>query len=117
VLFAQRESVETAIYLAEVSGRLQGYATNRDWRSSLISINESHNSGLPRTALKMATGTGKTVVMAMLIAWHTLNKVARPRDSRFVKRFLVVAPGITIRDRLRVLQPNDPENYYDQREL
>jgi len=65
----------------------------------------------------MATGSGKTVVMAMLIAWHTLNKVAHPRDPRFVRRFLVVTPGITIRDRLRVLQPNDAGNYYDQREL
>ena len=53
----------------------------------------------------MATGTGKTVVMAMLIAWQTLNKVQTPRDARFAKRFLVVTPGITIRDRLRVLLP------------
>ncbi|MCX4602400.1 DEAD/DEAH box helicase family protein [Streptomyces anulatus] len=117
VLFAQREAVETAIFLAEVSGRKTAYGTTRDWRGELSAHNEEHNAGLPRVALKMATGTGKTVVMAMLIAWHTLNKVMSPRDPRFVKRFLIVAPGITIRDRLRVLQPNDPGNYYDLRDL
>ncbi|WP_068426294.1 BPTD_3080 family restriction endonuclease, partial [Piscicoccus intestinalis] len=112
ILFAQREAVETAIFLAEVSGRRAGF---RDWRPELDDQNAEHNEGLPRVALKMATGTGKTVVMAMLIAWQTLNKVVRPSDARFAKRFLVVAPGITIRDRLRVLQPNDPGNYYDAR--
>lgn len=116
VLFAQREAAETAIYLAEVAGR-QRIGLNRDWRTALAEVNDEHNAGLPRVALKMATGTGKTVVMAMLIAWHTLNKVAKSNDKRFVRRFLVIAPGITIRDRLRVLQPNDPDNYYDQREL
>ena len=65
----------------------------------------------------MATGSGKTVVMAMLIAWHTLNKAANPQDGRFTHRFLVVAPGITIRDRLRVLLPEDPSNYYRKRDL
>ncbi len=65
----------------------------------------------------MATGAGKTVVMAMLIAWHTLNKRANPQDARFADTFLVITPGITIRDRLRVLLPNDPENYYRQRDI
>ena len=65
----------------------------------------------------MATGSGKTVVMAMLIAWQTLNKVAAPRNKLFSNRFLVVTPGITIRDRLRVLLPADPDNYYRQRDL
>ena len=73
--------------------------------------------GLARIALKMATGTGKTVVMAMLIAWHALNKIANPKDSRFSDTFLVVTPGITIRDRLRVLWPHDAENYYRLRDL
>ncbi|MFG2760447.1 BPTD_3080 family restriction endonuclease [Streptomyces wuyuanensis] len=117
VLFAQREAAETAIFLSEVSGRKTAYGSIRDWRGELAEANEEHNAGLPRIALKMATGSGKTVVMAMLIAWHTLNKVMSPRDSRFVKRFVIVAPGITIRDRLRVLQPNDPSNYYDLRDL
>ncbi len=65
----------------------------------------------------MATGSGKTVVMAMLIAWHTLNKRANPQDARFSDTFLIVTSGITIRDRLRVLLPNDPENYYRQRDI
>ena len=65
----------------------------------------------------MATGTGKTVVMAMLIAWHTLNKLANRNDRKFSDAFLIVTPGLTIRDRLRVLLPNDPENYYDQRDI
>lgn len=114
VIFAQREAAETAIFLTEVAGRTHGYA---DWRARLEPENAAHNAGLPRLALKMATGSGKTVVMAMLIAWQTLNKVQSPRDSRFTNRFLVVAPGITIRDRLRVLLPEDPENYYDLRDL
>lgn len=113
ILFAQREAAETAIFLGEVSGRGQF----KDWRPVLDEANEEHNAGLPRIALKMATGSGKTVVMAMLIAWHTLNKVANSQDRRFVKRFLLVAPGITIRDRLRVLQPADPGNYYRERGL
>ncbi len=55
--------------------------------------------------------------MAMLIAWQTINAVRRPTSSRFTRGFLVVTPGITIRDRLRVLQPNDPDAYYASREL
>jgi type III restriction enzyme len=65
----------------------------------------------------MATGSGKTVVMAMLIAWHVLNKLANPQDDRFSDTFLIITPGITIRDRLRVLLPNDPGNYYRQRDV
>lgn len=113
ILFAQREAAETAIFLTEVSGR-HGFA---DWRPELAVHNEVHNGGMPRIALKMATGSGKTVVMAMLIAWQTLNKIASPGDARYAKRFLIVTPGITIRDRLRVLRTGDPENYYDQRGL
>src|SRR5206468_6379757 len=60
---------------------------------------------------------GKTVVMAMLIAWQTLNKRTNPQDARFSDTFLVVTPGITIRDRLRVILPIDPQNYYRQRDI
>lgn len=120
ILFAQREAAETAIYLAEVVGREKfdrSSLSGVDWRETLSAANAEHNAGLPRVALKMATGAGKTIVMAMLIAWHTLNKVASPQDRRFTKRFLVVTPGITIKDRLRVLQPTEPRdvNYYDVR--
>ena len=112
ILFAQREAAETAIYLAEIASRRQ--ATRR-WGNEIDEHNSIHNDGIPRIALKMATGSGKTVVMAMLIAWQTLNKVASPSNPRYAKRFLVITPGITIRDRLRVLQPNDPGNYYNAR--
>jgi type III restriction enzyme len=113
VFFCQREAAETAIFLAEVAGR-HGTA---DYRRRLEPENRMHNDGLPRIALKMATGAGKTVVMAMIIAWQTVNKVVTPRDARFAKRFLVVAPGITIRDRLGVLHPEREDNYYRERDL
>jgi len=113
VLFCQREAAETAIFLAEVAGR-HGTA---DYRRRLEPDNRLHNDGLPRVGLKMATGAGKTVVMAMLIAWQTINKVMTPSDARFAKRFLVVTPGITIRDRLGVLHPERDDNYYRERDL
>jgi type III restriction enzyme len=114
LFFAQQEAVETAIFLTEVAGKEFGgtYLQNklRDW-------SEEYNPGLLRAAFKMATGTGKTTVMGMLVAWHTLNKAARPQDRRFGDAFLIVAPGITIKDRLRVLLPNDPDNVYRERDL
>jgi type III restriction enzyme len=55
--------------------------------------------------------------MAMLIAWQTVNAVRHPQSKRFTRGFLIATPGITIRDRLRVLQPNDPDSYYASREL
>ncbi|MDQ1066314.1 BPTD_3080 family restriction endonuclease [Streptomyces canus] len=113
LFFAQVEAVETAIYLTEVGTKL-----GRPWiKTHLEETNQEHNAGMPRVALKMATGAGKTVVMAMLIAWNALNKVASPQDSRFAKRFLLIAPGVTIRDRLRVLIPSDPNNYYNERDV
>ncbi len=113
VLFCQREAAETSIYIAEAAPR-----SGDVWiRNLLEAVNAEHNNGLPRLALKMATGSGKTVVMAMLIAWQALNKVANPRDARFARHFLVVTPGITIRDRLRVLRPDHPESYYRLRDL
>ena len=68
-------------------------------------------------ALKLATGAGKTMAMAMLIAWQTINAVRRRQSSRFAQGFLIVTPGLTIKDRLRVLKPNDPDSYYRSREL
>jgi len=113
LFFCQNEALETAIYIAEVAKKY-GDA----WiENALHEANDTSNPGLPRTAFKMATGSGKTVVMAMLIAWHALNKRANPQDARFSDTFLIVTPGITIRDRLRVLLPNDPENYYRERDI
>jgi type III restriction enzyme len=113
LFFCQVEALETAIYITEVAKKY-GDA----WIENAIrEANDTANPGLPRTAFKMATGSGKTIVMAMLIAWHILNKLANPQDARFSDTFLIVTPGITIRDRLRVLLPNDPQNYYRQRDI
>jgi len=113
LFFCQREALETAIYITEVAA---GYGDA--WiENELRKENEDFNGGLPRLALKMATGSGKTVVMAMVIAWHALNKLEDRRDRRFSDAFLVVTPGITIRDRLRVLLPTDPENYFRARDI
>ena len=109
------EAVETAIWLTEVAPNI-GQA-GRGFLDHLENANNDANPELSRLALKLATGAGKTTVMAMLIAWQTINAVRRPQSSRFTRGFLVVTPGITIKDRLRVLQPNDPDSYYQSREL
>jgi type III restriction enzyme len=113
LFFAQIEALETIIYVTEVASKY-----NDAWiENELRRANQDANPELYRIAFKMATGSGKTVVMGMLIAWHTLNKLANPQDARFSDAFLIVTPGITIRDRLRVLFPNDPQNYYRQHDL
>jgi type III restriction enzyme len=108
LFFCQIEAAETAIFLTEAVEKIGDTKALNVIRQE----NAAHNGGLPRLAFKMATGSGKTVLMAMLIAWQALNKAANGQDRRFSDRFLVVTPGITIRDRLRVLIPNDPGNYY-----
>lgn len=113
LFFCQVEALETAIYITEVAHRYGDAWIENELRRG----NEDANPLLYRIAFKMATGSGKTVVMAMLIAWHALNKLANPQDARFSDAFLIVTPGITIRDRLRVLLPNDPNNYYRQHDL
>ena len=113
--FCQVEAAETAIWLTEVAPRA-GLAAKK-FIDHLESANNEANPGLPRLALKLATGAGKTTVMAMLIAWQTVNAVRHPQSRRFTDSFLVVTPGITIKDRLRVLKPNDPDSYYQSREL
>lgn len=113
--FCQLEAIETVIWLAEVAPNL-GERGNR-FLKHLANANNDANPGLSRLALKLATGAGKTTVMAMLIAWQTINAVRRPQSKKFTRGFLVVTPGLTIKDRLRVLQPNDPDSYYEGREL
>jgi len=113
LFFCQREAVETAIYLAESAGKMG----HRHFENMIRDANSEANPGIYRLAFKMATGTGKTAVMAMIIAWHTLNKAADPQNNLFGDSFLVVCPGITIRDRLRVLLPSDPESYYRTLEI
>lgn len=112
--FCQIEAVETAIWLSEVAPNT---ADGKRILTYLEAANEGANPGLSRVSLKLATGAGKTTVMAMLIAWQTLNAVRSPNSKKFTKGFLLVTPGLTIRDRLRVLLPNDPENYYEGREI
>ena len=113
--FCQVEAVETAIWLTEVAP--QEGRVGREFLDHLVAANRDANPELSRLALKLATGAGKTTVMAMLIAWQTINAVRSPRSPRFTNGFLVVTPGITIKDRLRVLQPNDPDSYYQNRQL
>ena len=113
--FCQIEAVETAIWLSEVAPKM-GKA-GKAFLDHLKNANNDANPELFRLALKLATGAGKTTVMAMLIAWQTVNAVRRPGSSKYTRGFLIVAPGLTIKDRLRVLQPNDPDSYYESREL
>ena len=103
--FCQVEAVETVIWLTEVAPRM-GKRGDKFWEH-IKGANEQANPELPRIALKMATGAGKTTVMAMLIAWQTGNAVRHPNSKTFSRAFLIITPGITIRDRLRVLMPND----------
>ncbi len=113
--FCQVEAVETAIWLTEVAPQIG--KVGQTFIDHLASANHDANPELMRLALKLATGAGKTTVMAMLIAWQTINAVRRPNSKKFTRGFLLVAPGLTIRDRLRVLQPNDPDSYFKSREL
>lgn len=113
--FCQVEAAETAIWLTEVAPHTG--KTGRDILDWIERANAEANPDLMRVALKLATGAGKTTVMAMLIAWQTINAVRHPGSKRFSRGFIVVTPGITIKDRLRVLQPNDPDNYYKHSEL
>ena len=112
--FCQIEAAETAIWLTEVAPNDKA---GKDFLTHLENANHYANPNLMRLALKLATGAGKTAVMAMLIAWQTINAVRHPGSKKFTRGFLVVTPGITIKDRLRVLQPNDPDSYYKNREL
>ena len=113
--FCQIEAVETAIWLAEVAPKLG--AKTAYILEHLKGANAQANPEIFRIALKLATGAGKTTVMAMLIAWQVINAVRHPNSKTFSRGFLLVAPGITIKDRLRVLLPNDSESYYKHREI
>ncbi|WP_424948449.1 BPTD_3080 family restriction endonuclease [Candidatus Spongiihabitans sp.] len=100
--FCQLEAIETLVWLTEAP------AADR------IGINIEGDSGsFERWCSKMATGSGKTIIMAMIIAWNFLNKVTYSTDARFSKYVLVVAPGLTVKNRLQVLQPAHEENYYE----
>lgn len=111
--FCQVEAVETIIWLTEVAPKR---AATKGLLDQLAKANAEANPELFRLAMKMATGSGKTTVMAMLIAWQSVN-AARKDSKDFSRAFLIIVPGITIRDRLRVLLPSEPDNYYETREI
>lgn len=108
--FAQVEAVETLIWLREAVTR------RASERRELEELARRHNDEIVRYCAKMATGTGKTAVMGMVVAWQTLNaaRSTRTRNVMFTNRFAVFAPGHTVRERLAVLQPSDPGNVYDE---
>lgn len=105
LFFCQREAAETLIWLVESSpSEKQGIAIPKD-------------NGLNRYACKMATASGKTVVMGMVVAWQVLNKLANPQDRRFSDAVLLLCPNLTIRERLQVLLPWTKSNYYGKFDL
>jgi type III restriction enzyme len=113
--FCQVEAVETVIWLTEVAPK-RGQAVAKFW-AHIRAANKQSNPELIRIALKMATGSGKTSVMSMLIAWQTVNAVRHSASRQFSRAFLVITPGITIKDRLSILLPNDLNSYFRTREL
>src|SRR6266849_585608 len=101
--FCGLEAVETLIWLTEAP------AADR------VGIDIPGDGGdFTRLCSKMATGSGKTIVMAMLIAWLVINKLTYPQDKRFSKYIFVVAPGLTVKSRLQVLQPAGKNNFFDE---
>jgi type III restriction enzyme len=100
--FCQLEAVETLIWLVEAPS------------AEKVGIDIPSDGGaFSRLCAKMATGSGKTIVMAMVIAWHIINKATYPQDARFSKNVLVIAPGLTVRSRLAVLETSHTANYYE----
>lgn len=97
--FAQREAIETVIYLYEVAGVKDKYDLIRYDASGAVSTGMFDEDWL-RLIIKMATGSGKTKVMSMIITWCFFHKQYEP-DSRLSTNFLVIAPNIIVLDRLR----------------
>lgn len=117
LFFCQREAAEAVIWLVEASpAEKQGIIIPKDEPNDPESLAKGYKA-LTRYALKMATGSGKTVVMGMLIAWSVLNKLANPQDRRFSDAVLLVCPNLTIKERLQVLLLWHPKNYYEKFDL
>ncbi|MDE2862808.1 MAG: DEAD/DEAH box helicase family protein [Chloroflexota bacterium] len=106
LFFAQREAIETIVFLTESR-------SGRALARKVAEASRPHNDEIVRWAVKMATGTGKTVVMAMIIAWQALN-ARRSRGERYSRSFLAIAPGHTVRERLQALRPSVAGNIYDE---
>jgi type III restriction enzyme len=101
--FCQLEAIETLIWWTEAAAEFkQGIAVPGD------------GGAWKRLCSKMATGSGKTAVMAMIITWQVLNALTYPKRSKgYSRAIFIVAPGLTVKERLRVLYPGEPDNYYD----
>lgn len=118
LFFAQQEAIEAAVYLNEIADKSNvGQRLLKD-----LEEGQAETAKLPRICFKMATGTGKTVVMGALIIYHFFNRLEYRNDTRFADNFLLIAPGITIRDRLNVLRADernrpDSADYYTARVL
>jgi type III restriction enzyme len=119
LFFCQLEAVETIIYLREIlsTGRVPRFKPAFSPLALNGFVDPPSNpdfAPLTRLGCKMATGSGKTVVMAMLIAWAFCNHGRNKGDQRFPGAALVCCPNLTIKERLQVLRPEQPENYYSQ---
>lgn len=125
LFFAQQEAVETAIWFNEIAERSNaGQHILNLLQQGQRSVSDARENQLPRLAFKMATGSGKTVVMACLMLYHYFNRQEYRNDTRFADYFLVVAPGVTIKDRLGVLfvdtkarTAHEAQDYYRLRQL
>lgn len=143
LFFCQIEAAETIIYLREMlaqgrAPRFKPQLSLADHAALMAGLNPRpnewvakvaqhpkladlpHEAGaqaLTRYACKMATGSGKTVLMALLLAWAFCNRGRTPADARFPRRALIVCPNLTIKDRLNVLRPGDAQNYFDKFDL
>lgn len=140
LFFCQREAVETVIYLLELripgrsartgfhqfectdedlrkmlGGEQPGFAVASSdfWPKLLDQPADATQMGLRRLGCKMATGSGKTVVMAMIVTWAFCNRGQNPSSTEFPSAVLICAPNLTVRNRLQVLRPDDADNYYD----
>lgn len=117
LFFCQIEAAETIIWFVEATpAEKQGIEVPQDYPIDADSASLGFGP-LRRLCCKMATGSGKTVVMAMLIAWSVLNKVQNRQDTRFSDAVLAVCPNLTIKERLQVLKPWVPGNYYEEFDL
>jgi type III restriction enzyme len=105
--FCQLEAIETLIWYTEAQPEYrQGLSVQGD------------GGAFERLCNKMATGSGKTTVMAMIITWQVLNALTYPKSPRkYSSAVFLVAPGLTVKSRLQVLLPGHLENYYDSFEL
>lgn len=115
LFFCQLEAAETVIFLNEIRLSKKYLRFRPAFQDE--NLLQLHDAGLTRMGLKMATGSGKTVVMAMLIAWAFCNRGKVPSDTRFPKAALVVCPNLTIKERLHVLRPDADDNYYEAFDL